>query len=62
MFPYVEMAPSSNFNTLWNIVFPNKKALFTHTLVLLKFSTPVIQSDVFPVPVSTDEEETHETC
>ena len=33
-----------------------------HTLVLLKFSTPVIQSEVFPVPVSTDEEETHETC
>ena len=58
------MAHSANFNTLWNIVFPNKNVLFTHALEIntknahLKYSTPVIQSEIFPVPPSTDEGDT----
>ena len=58
------MAPSANFTTLWNIVFPNKKVLFTHTLEIntrsahLKYSAPVMQSEIFAVPPSTDEGDT----
>ena len=42
------MGPSANFNTLSNIVFQTKSAQ-------LKYSTLVIQSEIFPVPHSTDD-------
>ena len=61
------MASSANFDTLWNIFFPNKKVLFTHALEIytksayLKYSTPVIQPEIFPVPPSTAEGDTWDT-
>ena len=42
------MALSANFNILSNIVFPNESAD-------LKYLTPVIQLEIFPVPHSRDE-------
>ena len=63
------MAPSGNFITWWNIVFPIKKVLFTLTSEVniksayLKYSTVVIQKtpEIFPVPPSTDEGDTWDT-
>ena len=51
------MTPSANFNTLSNIFFQGTfYALEIHTKSAhLKYLTPVIQSEIFPLPTSTDE-------
>ena len=59
------MALSANINTLSYRVFPNKKGTFyaleiDTKSVHLKYLTPVIKLEIFPVPPS-QMSETHET-
>ena len=60
------MAPSANFNTLLNIVYPNKKGTF-YALEMqtksahLKYSDPSLQSEIVLVLPSTDEWDTWKT-
>ena len=48
------MAPSANFSTLSNIIFPNKEGTFcaleSHVMSAhLNYSTPLIQSEILKI-------------
>ena len=54
------MVPSTNFIALSNKIVPSKKVLFTQQKFTQKYShlkylTPLIQLEIFPVPPSADE-------
>ena len=61
------MVPSANFNAFSNIVFLHQEKGTFYGLEIqtksarLKYSTPLIQSEIIPVPSSTDDCDTRNT-